>query len=326
MEWTSLRRRSATALVLGILGQSVATSGLAEEPSAVAKPLPKPAGVVRLSDQPRRSFIQQVSFDQPMSCTQCSPACTSGACANGTCANGAGLNGACPNGSCSNGTCPNGPSAAACANRSAGCQCAPGACHCGPNGCQCGAGGRSAALHGGYATNGARHCPNGNCQNGCNGCYPYKYNLYSFHDLGDDTLGWAGYDSGHRNDCHYPISAHCHGGCWLDDQADMFFARNKQNSDIFCAHIHGKFAYFTPMGNGGSGAPPFGHYNLVYAASPNYTDPRDSQLYAAQGWGVPMAVPLAPTVRHTMNYSAGMPASRLTPISNALPPRRRICR
>ena len=81
-------------------------------------------------------------------------------------------------------------------------------------------------------------------------------------------------------------------------------------------------AYFTPMGNGGEGVPKFGHYQLVYAADPNYFDPRDGQVYAAQGWGVPMSVPLAPNVRYTMNYSSGMPASRLTPISNVVPLRR----
>lgn len=114
---------------------------------------------------------------------------------------------------------------------------------------------------------------------------------------------------------------HCNG--WLHDQWAMFNARNRQQGEILRAHIHGKFAYFHPMGNGGEGVPPFGCYHLVYAANPNYSDPRDSQIYAAQGWGVPMSVPLAPTVRHTMNYSTGMPSSRLTPISNVVPPRGR---
>ncbi len=183
-----------------------------------------------------------------------------------------------------------------------------------------------ACMNGACRYRGGARCESGRCQHGHGGCRPYKYNLYSFHDAGDDLFGWAGYDSGHQCDQHYPNSAHCRGGCWLDDQADMFFARNKQNSDIFCDHIHGKFAYFTPMGNGGEGAPPFGHYNLVYAANPSYFDPRDSNQYAAPGWGAPMAVPLAPMVRHTMNYSSGMPASRLTPISNVLPPRGRRSR
>lgn len=111
----------------------------------------------------------------------------------------------------------------------------------------------------------------------------------------------------------------CNG--WMHDQWVMFNARNRQQGEIMRAHIHGKLAYFHPMGNGGEGAPPFGCYHLVYAVDPGYSDPRDSQIYAAQGWGVPMSVPLAPTVRHTMNYSTGMPSSRLTPISNVVPPR-----
>ncbi len=112
---------------------------------------------------------------------------------------------------------------------------------------------------------------------------------------------------------------HCCG--WLHDQWGMFNARNRQQGEIVRAQIHGKLAYFHPMGNGGEGAPPFGCYHLVYAANPDYSDPRDSQIYAAQGYGVPISVPLAPTVRHTMNYSTGMPSSRLTPISNVVPPR-----
>lgn len=103
----------------------------------------------------------------------------------------------------------------------------------------------------------------------------------------------------------------------------MFFARNRQQSDILGAHFRGKLAYLTPMGNGGAGAPPFGCYQLVYPVNPDYANPYDvQQQYGAQGYGVPMSVPLAPNVRHTMNYSAGMPASRLTPISNVVPPQR----
>ncbi len=112
---------------------------------------------------------------------------------------------------------------------------------------------------------------------------------------------------------------HCCG--WWAEQWALFNARNRQQGGILRAHIHGKLAYFQPMGNGGQGVPPFGGYARVYALSPNYCDPRESQLWAAQGWGIPIAVPLAPTVRHTMNYSHGIPSSRLTPISNVVPPR-----
>lgn len=145
-------------------------------------------------------------------------------------------------------------------------------------------------------------------------------------DWNDETNGGAGIEFGQGNLWNGLCPEHGQRNCphccgWLHDQWEVFNCRNRQQGEILRAHIHGKLAYFHPMGNGGEGAPPFGCYHLVYAADPNYFDPRDAQVYAAQGWGVPMSVPLAPTVRHTMNYSAGIPASRLTPISNVVPPR-----
>lgn len=76
-----------------------------------------------------------------------------------------------------------------------------------------------------------------------------------------------------------------------------------------------KFGYFIPTGCGGKGCAPFGHYKMTYAVDPYQFDPRDGQLYGAQGYGVPIAVPLAPNVRHTYNYSWGVPSSRLTPVT-----------
>ncbi|MBT4867371.1 MAG: hypothetical protein HON53_19890 [Planctomycetaceae bacterium] len=79
------------------------------------------------------------------------------------------------------------------------------------------------------------------------------------------------------------------------------------------------FGYFMPDGCCGQGCAPKGHYNLLYSANPNHFDQRDGRVYAAQGYGVPMAVPLAPNVRHTYNYGHGIPSSRLTPISTGAP-------
>jgi hypothetical protein len=45
---------------------------------------------------------------------------------------------------------------------------------------------------------------------------------------------------------------------------------------------------------------------------PGYVDSRDTQLYAAQGYNVPIAVPLAPVVKHQYNYGWGVPSTRLT--------------
>lgn len=77
-----------------------------------------------------------------------------------------------------------------------------------------------------------------------------------------------------------------------------------------------KFGYFVPTGCGGAGCPPWGHYNMVYPVDPSYHDGRDGQVYAAQGYGGPVSVPLAPNVHHTYNYGWGIPSSRLTPVSH----------
>ncbi|MFQ5731217.1 MAG: hypothetical protein ACE5KM_04585 [Planctomycetaceae bacterium] len=65
-------------------------------------------------------------------------------------------------------------------------------------------------------------------------------------------------------------------------------------------------------------------YDIRYPANPLYFDGRDGRVYSAQGYGVPMAVPLAPNVEHAYNYGWGIPASRLTPISR--PAGTRLCR
>lgn len=77
-----------------------------------------------------------------------------------------------------------------------------------------------------------------------------------------------------------------------------------------------KFGYFVPTGGNGQGIPWVGHYGRVYPVNPHHQDPRDGQAYAAQGYGIPMAVPLAPVVGHTYEYGWGVPSSRLTPVSH----------
>lgn len=88
----------------------------------------------------------------------------------------------------------------------------------------------------------------------------------------------------------------------------------------FKQYIRCKFGYFYPTGNGGTGVPPFGKYARVYPEDVNYFDGRDGQLYGAQGYGVPIGVPLAPVVGHTYNYGWGIPSSRLTPVSHPTAP------
>jgi len=81
-----------------------------------------------------------------------------------------------------------------------------------------------------------------------------------------------------------------------------------------------KFGYFIPTGSCGQGTPPFGHYSMVYPVNPQHFDARDGQVYAAQGYGGAVSVPMAPVVNHTYNYGWGMPSSRLTPVSHPVSP------
>jgi hypothetical protein len=55
-----------------------------------------------------------------------------------------------------------------------------------------------------------------------------------------------------------------------------------------------------------------GNCRCMKALNVGYVDPRDTELYSAQGYDIPVAVPLAPVVKHTYNYGWGVPSSRLT--------------
>ena len=79
------------------------------------------------------------------------------------------------------------------------------------------------------------------------------------------------------------------------------------------------FGWMIPSGCCGQGCPPVGKYHMTYANQPDYVNPNDTQIYAAPGYGMPITVPLAPNVNHTYNYSAGIPASRITTIGNYNP-------
>ncbi len=80
-----------------------------------------------------------------------------------------------------------------------------------------------------------------------------------------------------------------------------------------------RFGYFIPTGGCGEGVQCMRHYGMDYAVNPEYFDQRDGKLYSAQGYGAPMAVPLAPNVGYTYNHGWGIPSSRLTPISRFAP-------
>jgi hypothetical protein len=140
--------------------------------------------------------------------------------------------------------------------------------------------------------------PSSNCQTGMDG------------NAGQCPTGWTG--DGMGMECrpgwgHHGMWGHhfgCHYGCCHD-----------HTGQAMCDYFRCKFGYFIPTGAGGAGVPCCGHYSRVYPQDPYYFDQRDGQTFAAQGYGSPIAVPLAPVVSHTFNYGWGIPSSRMTPIS-----------
>ncbi len=80
------------------------------------------------------------------------------------------------------------------------------------------------------------------------------------------------------------------------------------------------FGWMVPSGCCGQGCPPCGKYQVTYADDPGYADQRDNgQAYGVQEYGVPLSVPLTPTVRQSYNYSWGTPSSRITPLGSYTP-------
>lgn len=173
-------------------------------------------------------------------------------------------------------------------------------CAEGCNGCgEAGGGGKSQTLFGrmfgaGRGSRSGKGCkcgnPNCQCQNG-NGGWGAGANGYASN--GDWGSGDGDWDS---DDCESGSGSS--GGQTLFDAL---------------------FGCLSPTGACNQGAPPIGKYSITYANNPSYADARDGQAWAAQGYGMPMTVPIAPVVRYTYNYSHGTPASRLTPTSTYNP-------
>jgi hypothetical protein len=156
---------------------------------------------------------------------------------------------------------------------------------------------------------GANGCPSNGCPS--NGCPPVCY---------DDCRGHCGTRHVFCNNC-LADKMRCHS---MNRRM-----RNRQTSDALHAMLQDecdekfnwfrcKFGYFFPNGSCGKGTALVGHYSMVYPVNPDYQDPRDCQVYSAQGYYGPVAVPLAPVVNHTYNYGWGVPSSRLTPVSHPI--------
>jgi len=108
---------------------------------------------------------------------------------------------------------------------------------------------------------------------------------------------------------------------WLGTHSRHFRDRNRERSEAFSDWLFDELGVYDPStGGGGEGIPPFGRYQMIYPVDPGYRDPRDTRLYGAQGWGIPIAGPIAPVVNWQFNYSTGMPASRLTPLGTVVRP------
>ncbi len=100
---------------------------------------------------------------------------------------------------------------------------------------------------------------------------------------------------------------------WWRGQQLNFLSRNQRLSNTL-------FGWLIPSGCGGQGCPTVGCYSVTYADDPGYSDGRDGGMgYGAQGYGVPVNVPLAPNVRQSYNYSWGTPSSRITPMGQYSP-------
>lgn len=145
---------------------------------------------------------------------------------------------------------------------------------------------------------GCKECEQGM---GMSGGHLHGSGMYSGHGgMGYGHGGWLG-DGWSGSDCE-------DGSCYRSGKKQAVLEYFK------C-----KFGFLFPTGCGGYGCPPIGKYARVYPQDPSYFDQRDGQTWGAAGYGVPIAVPLAPVVSHQYNYSWGTPASRLTPISRLAP-------
>lgn len=119
----------------------------------------------------------------------------------------------------------------------------------------------------------------------------------------------GGYQSGWQRFCNrwnnngYPCHSgnHCHGGWGHGGLGNGCWGHGGWCNHCGCWHgCNGCSAC------GCLGGP------CIVAVNPGYSDPRDGQLYSAQGFNVPVAVPLAPVVKQQYNYGWGVPSSRIT--------------
>lgn len=156
---------------------------------------------------------------------------------------------------------------------------------------------------------GVYHCDNESDENPSGG-----FNLRERLSSGTKVVG------DHRFPCR-----HCGGtdciGCWGMRHQPSNFKRNcrELGSTLQAHNAHFYGSLNTGLANA-LGRPvncykdDIVHHRGIYPALANRVDPRDQQNYSAQGYGVPMTVPLAPNVGYQYNYGWGASASRMTSV------------
>lgn len=174
--------------------------------------------------------------------------------------------------------------------------------NCGNGSCSPAACGANSGECGSSCGNGGCGCGNSSCSCGKRPCIAGLGSLHKLCDA-DSLFGHGGSDC---VKCQDP-ACRCNQVGLLNK---LFADKTCEISD--CDHNGG---WCSKCGKDCACA---GRYRIVYAADPHYFDKRDGQLYSAQGYGVPVAVPLAPNVRQAYNYGWGIPSSRITPISQPL--------
>lgn len=153
-------------------------------------------------------------------------------------------------------------------------------------------------------------CGNGCSNNGCNG--GYVQGLFA----AAACLGHGGCDGmgGCRNGCNGLLGCRngCHNGLFgrLGNRCDACDSNGDGICDHCgnrgCRHCKGGHSGLCSLCGGGCYRPIDGYYQ----------DPRDSEVYSAVGYNVPVSVPLAPVVRYQYQYGWGMPSSRLVQVGN----------
>ncbi len=158
----------------------------------------------------------------------------------------------------------------------------------------------------------------------CYDCKPSR-NLLGFHRLKGlfDKLGACPCYSHSDVWCsaHQRCCTGLHGRQKLACELKQLRRRKNIERERFDNYLKARFGYFIPSGCCGGGCFPVGKWQMVYPLNPYHIDQRDGRVFAAATTGVPMVVPVAPTVRQTYNYSTGIPASRITHISRLVPPK-----